>query len=333
MRFPYSRPIAKFTAGVALAGTVGLSGSAAVMAQDATPAGTPIGPEGVSCFAPSLTALATPAGTPVGDVMFATPATQLADLPEGTVVDDEAIIGEATAAIENFYACFNLGDGASVVALMTESGRMAAFGAGSPMMVAEQVTALTSVATAGDIEFNEVVDLGDGRLGVSYQVAIGQQVFNFTDVLVQTGGIYKIDDRRENSPETDLDSTTAAVRSSVSDGQLVFEVTPNPIANQPAVRLQLVNEGEETHYLMLFQVPEAFDGSTLLEPDLRDLPEDVTLVSVGTVDPGEFSDTLFEGLEEGSYVVVGSAVDTSGQATGVNGWADFVIDPAVDPET
>jgi hypothetical protein len=317
---------------VALAGTVGLSGSAAIMAQDATPAGTPIGPEGVSCFAPSLTALATPAGTPVGDVMFATPATQLADLPEGTVVEDEAIIGEATAAIENFYACFNLGDGTSVVALMTEGGRMAAFGAGSPMMVAEQVTALTSVATAGDIEYIEVVDLGDGRLGVSYQVAIGQQVFNFTDVLVQAGGIYKIDDRRSNTPETDLDSTTAAVRSSMVDGTLVFEIAPNPIMNQPAVNLQLVNEGEESHYLMLFQVPEGFDGSTLLEADFSDLPAGVTFISVGTVNPGDFSITLFEGLDEGSYVITGSAVDISGQPIGVTGWADFVIDPAVDPE-
>ncbi len=338
MRFPHSRPIAKFAASAAMAGALALSSSAAITAQDATPAGTPIGPEGASCVAPLLVALPTPAGTPeatpVGEVAVATPATPLPalpELPEGTVVEDEVVIGEATAAIENLYACFNLDDGEAVVALFTPSGLNSAYGAGSRMMVAEQVSALARVATASNLEFSEVVDLGDGRLAVSYQVAIGQQIFSFTDVLVEADGIWKIDQRRENVPETDLDTTTAAVGTSVDDGTLIFDITPNPIMNQPAVNLQLANEGEQSHYLMLFQVPEAFDGSTLLEPDLSNLPEGVTLVSVGTVDPGEFSDTLFEGLDEGSYVIVGSVVDTSGEATGVNGWADITIDPPADP--
>ena len=317
--------IAKLATSIAFAGAITGASGAAALAQDATPGATPIGPEGAACMAPALTA--TPFASPTG----ATPVTNESELPEGTVVEDQAVIDEATAAIENLYACFNAGDGSAVVALFTPTGLDDAYGAGSPGMVAEQVSALASAAQAGNIEVHEVVSYDDGRLGVDYQVTIGQQTFHFTDVLVQQDGTWKVDERRDQLPETELDATTAGITTSVEDGSLVFEVAPNPILSQPAVKFQLANEGEQTHYLKIFKAPEGVDGSTLVNADLRNLPEGVSLVGQDIVDPGEFSDTLFEGLEEGRYVVVGSVVNTSGESTGVTGWTDITIDPPFDP--
>ena len=286
------------------------------MAQDATPVGTPIGPG--MCVAPTTTAPVL--ATPVGDVPMATPVD--AEAEEGVVVEDEAVIAEATAAIENLYVCFNEGRGEAFVALFTEEGRIEAFGEIDPTELAERIEAMSTRVQAGDVTINEVVAFEDGSIAVDYQVQIGQQVLHFTDLLVNQNNAWLIADRTVELPETDLDSATAGVAVTLEDGLLVIEVSPNPFLNQPAVKLQFTNTTESTLYAVLLQ---GEDAASVTTTDLTQLPEDVTFIGDVLLQPGEIVGTLFEELEEGNYVIV---VETE---TGETAAFDLTIDPPFDP--
>jgi len=316
------------TVAVSLSVACAITGAtgAAALAQDATP----IGPEAASCVAPELTASPV-AATPSGETSAATPVNTETELPEGTVVDNEAVIAQATATIENLYACYNTGDGAKVVALFTPSGLNAAYGAGDPMTIAAQVSALAGAAQANELDINGVVAYEDGRLSVDYHVVIGKRLFHFVDVLVEEDGIWKIDDRREQMPETELDSTTGGIKTSEEGGVLTFEISPNPLSNQEAVKFQVVNEGENTHHIHLFKTPEGFDGSTLIDADLTNLPDGVTFLGTESVLPGDHDVILFEHLEDGTYTVVGYAIDPTGQRVGEASTTELTIDPPFDP--
>jgi hypothetical protein len=315
MQFPTSRPIAKLATSVALAGTLGLAGGAAVMAQSATPAGTPIGPDAACSVA---AAVAAPSASPVA---AASPVAE--EEPTGTAVEDQAVIDEATATINNLYACYNAGDGEAFLALFTEAGHQAAFGNDDHATLADHIAAKSAVAQAGAVEVHEVVDYGDGTLGVDYQVHIGQQVIHNTDILAQVDGTWLVDGRIVDAPETDLDSTTASVKASVADGAVVIEVSPAPIANQPAVKLQITNNADSAVDLVLFQ---GGDAASVTSTDISAAPEGVTFIGEAhNVGAGQIADTAFENLPEGNYVVV---VQT---ANGETGSFDVTIDPPFDP--
>ena len=285
------------------------------MAQGGTPAATPIGPG--TCMAPATAATAE--ATPVTGAALATPVTEERT---GTPVEDQAVIDEATAAIANINACHDEGNGEAFVALFTEQGRTAAFGDVDPVELANEIQAMSTMAQTSNFVVHEVLDYGDGSLGVDYQLNIGKQVVHFTDTLVQEGDFWLVDGRTIETPETDLDSTTASVKTSISDGSVVIEVSPNPIMNQPAVKLQMVNNADSAEHVTLLQ---GGDAASMTDLDLANLPEGVTFVGHADAEPGAFVDTLFEGLEEGNYVVV---VETSNGETGA---FDITIDPPFDP--
>jgi hypothetical protein len=315
MRFSTPRPLAKLAASVALAGSLGLAGGAAVMAQDATPAGTPIGPE-VSCVAPAL------AAATAAPVTAASPAAA-AELPQGTVVEDQAVIAEATAAIDNLYACYNAGDGEAFLALFTEAGHAAAFGGDDHAALVDHIAAMSAAAPASAVTVHEVVDYGDGRLGVDYQVNLGHQIIHDLDVLTNVDGTWLVDGRQALTPETSLDSTTASVKASVEGGAVVIEVSPSPIMNQPAVKLQITNNADSAIDVVLFQ---GGDAASVTSTDISAAPEGVTFIGEAhNVAPGAIVGTAFEQLPEGNYVVV---VQT---ANGETGSFDVTIDPPFDP--
>ncbi|HYH12841.1 MAG TPA: hypothetical protein VD789_10845 [Thermomicrobiales bacterium] len=316
MQFPISRPLARIATTVALAGTLGLSGGAAVMAQGATPAA---GPDPSQCVAPAETAA--PVASPADGAAMATPALA-EELPAGTVVEDEAVIAEATAAIENLYACYNAGDGVSYVSLYTDTGILANWGELDRAALADDIATISGMAPAHSLEVHEVQDLGDGSYVVDYQIHLGKQVWHIADVIVDNGGTWMVDDSFYFTAETELDSTTASVKASMADGELVIEVSPNPIMNQPAVKLQLANEGDSPLYFVLLQ---GGDAASLTNVDLASLPEGVTFIGEDSVLPGERFESLFEDLEEGSYVIYMEA------ETGESATFDLTIDPPFDP--
>ena len=282
------------------------------MAQDATPVGTPIGPD--MCIAPTTTAPVL--ATPVSDVTMATP------VAEGIVVEDEAVISEVTAAIENRYTCFNEGRGEAFVALFTEQGRMAAFGDIDPTELAEQIEAMSTMVQAGEIEIIDVYDFGDGTLGVEYQVQVGQQIFHFVDALVNQNDAWLVDGREVAPPQTDLDTATASVDSIATEDGVTIEVSPTPIMTQPAQRLMFINSGDTIHTMVVLQ---GGDAAAITDLDLTDLPEGMTYVGGSVAAAGEISETMFVDLEPGTYVI---AVET---ADGEVGAVDVMIEPPFDP--
>jgi hypothetical protein len=315
MRFSTPRPFARLATTVALAGSLGLAGGAA-LAQDATPVGTPIGPE-ASCVAPAAGAVAV--GSPA---TMASPAAGATELPQGTAVEDQAVIDEATGVIDTAYACYNAGDGQSFAAYFTDNGLQAAFGTADRAAVATEATAKSSQAQAGNITVDQVLDYGDGSLGISYQVAIGKQVVHNTDVLVPAGDGWLIDNRVATGGETGLDSATASIKASVDGGAVTIEVSPSPVMNQPAVKFQITNNADSAVHVVIFQ---GGDATTVTSVNVADAPAGVTFIGEGWAAPGEIAGTTFEGLEEGSYVVV---VQT---ANGETGSLDLTIDPPFDP--
>lgn len=315
MRFSTPRPFARLATSVALAGTLGLAGGAAALAQDATPAGTPIGPE-ASCIAPTVGA----ADTGVATAM-ASPAAA-AEMPAGTPVEDQATIDEATAFAQNLYACYAAGDGQSFAGYFTDAGLQAAFGTTDREAVAARVAAMSSQAPAGEVAVDEVVDFGDGSLGVSYQVQLGKQLIHNTDVLVPAGDGWQVDNRVSTGGESDMDSATASVKASVDGGAVVIEVSPSPVSNQPAVKFQFTNNADSAAHLVIVQ---GGDAASVTSADITTLPEGTTFIGEAWAAPGEIAGTTFEGLEEGAYVVV---VET---ANGETGSFDLTIDPPFDP--
>jgi hypothetical protein len=316
MRFSTPRPFANLATSVALAGTLGLAGGAAAIAQDATPAGTPIGPE-ASCIAPAMASADTGAATAA-----ASPAAAAA-LPEGTPVEDQAVVDEATAFIQNLYACYNAGDGEAFLGFFTENGHAAAFGNDDHDAIAAHIAAVSAAAPAGDVVVDEVVDYGDGSYGVSYQVTLGKQVVHNTDVLVPAGDGWQVDNRVTTGGETMLDSATASIKASVDGGAVVIEVSPAPVMNQPAVKFQITNNADSAAHVVIFQ---GGDAASVTSTDVSAAPEGVTFIGEAhNVGVGEIFGTTFEELEEGAYVVV---VET---ANGETGSFDLTIDPPFDP--
>ncbi len=316
MRFSTSRPFAKLATTVALAGSIGLAGGAAAVAQDATPVGTPIGPE-ASCIAPAAGATDTDTGAATA---MASPVA--AEAPEGTPVEDQATIDEATAFVQNLYACYAAGDGASFAGYFTDAGLQAAFGTTDRDAVAAHITAKSAQAPAGEVIVDDVVDYGDGSLGVTYQVTLGKQVISNTDVLVPAGDGWQVDGRTSTGGDTDLDSATASIKASVDGGAVVIEVSPSPVMNQPAVKFQITNNASSAVHVVIVQ---GGDAASVTSTDITALPEGVTFVGEGRAEAGEIAGTTFEGLEEGTYVVV---VET---ADGETGSFDLTIDPPFDP--
>lgn len=318
MRFSAHRSVARLTASVALAGTLALAGGAA-LAQDATPVSAPIDP--ATCVSPGLD-LASPAAASA----VASPAADDAELDAlieaATPVEDEALIAELTATVENFYACYNA-DGTSFLGLFSDAAFARYWGGLDLALLEEQSASEDDALLASNVDVHEVLDLGDGRIAVDYQVTIGKQVEHVTDVYVQEDGIWKVDaNAGGDTPETDLDSTTASVKVSEADGAIAIEVSPNPIMNQPAVKLQIANQTDSFIIVALLQGTDAASLPTGF--DAAEQMEGVEILGSTAVEPGEHGIALWEGLDEGDYVIL---VET-GDGTAAY---DLTIDPPFDP--
>ena len=312
-RFP--RSFARVATTAALAGAIGLSGGAAVMAQSATPAADTameiIDPS--QCVTPSAPLRVSDAGTAM--------ASPVADAElEFEEITDEAVVAEATAAIENLYACFNAGDGVSFVMLYTDQGIAANYGEVARDRLAGDTSTVAEDAPAHSLEVEAVVDYS-GTPAVQYQITLGHQVWRVMDVLVQHEDVWVVDDTLYANPTTDLDVTTASVKVIEAEGGIGLEVTPNPVMNQPAVRLQLDSQVGEEVYLALLQGEGAMDLEAL---ELNDLPEGVTFIGEEVALPDYRVEALFENLPEGDYVLF---VDGGDQTATMQ----LTIDPPFDP--
>lgn len=272
------------------------------IAQDATPEASPAA---AACVAPDV-----PEGTPepMDEMMGmdmaspeASPAVEEAapTPPTGTLVEDQAVIDEATATVNNIWACVNEGNYLGAAALTTANYRLTEFGTENLYTVAALLEQFELSGTVQEVL--NVYQYDDGSVGVDYQIISGIQVSRTLDIYVEEDGSWKLDADYDLAPETDLDSQTIGVKFGTADNEFVFEVAPAEFAAEPATIFQATNVGALEHEFVLLQVPEGFDPATITNPQ-GPPPEGVSFVGAFFLQPGQTGDLLLEGLQPGNYV-------------------------------
>ena len=242
--------------GVALLGaTLLVGGGGTALAQEASPVATPAGADPVSaCLVPG------------DDTTAATPVSA-----EGTPVEDQAVIDQATVGATAFFDCLN--------------GNVGPADLGGPY-------ALTSLIG--------VIDLGDGTYGVEHQFTHGMRLVQALAVLSEGDGGLVVSGLSMLPVDVEGDSTTLAVKLTGDTAG----ISPAETETRPTVILQSVNDSEAPLNVAVLMVPEGFDPATfsLAEFD-GTLPEGATPAGTYDVAPGETVGAVFQNLTAGSYVI------------------------------
>lgn len=293
---------------IALLLVVALAGSrfGQTRAQDATPAGSG------ECVAATGTApaeaadAATPAAAPVGTPVDATTA--------------EAAIAAAT----NFVNCYNAGDVASLVTLVTPKFLTALTGESDPAAAADVLAAaaaaglLLSPITVVSADAASVVTYDDGRASLDlgymqgtyqYVAATWFMVMAGTDLLIDEedlGGI---------APEGDTVIISAAVADDVSP--IIFEQR-SEVTESEVLTLHIKNllATVDNSYLVYSVASPVDTGTPLAEGEVAATPTGDEamggeLVGSITVAAGAEEDLHLLGLPAGTYVLVNPAVEGS----------------------
>ena len=242
--------------GVALLGaTLLVGGGGTALAQDASPVATPAGADPVSaCLAPG------------GETTAATPVAA-----EGTPVEDQAIIDQATVGATAFFDCLNSNVGPDDL--------------GGPY-------ALTSLIG--------VSDLGDGTYGVEHQFTHGSRLVQAVAVLSEGDGGLVVSGLSMLPVDIEGDSTTLAV---TLTGETAG-VSPAETETRPTVILQSVNDSDAPLNVAVLMVPEGFDPATFSLADYDGtLPTGATPVGTYDVDAGATVGAVFPNLPAGSYLI------------------------------
>ena len=297
---------------IALLGAIALAGgsSSAAFAQDASPAASP--EAAAPCDAPGL-----PPGTPTAMEEMASPdaseaiaspvveggaeATPVA--PEGTPVDDQAVIDEATAAVENIINCFNNEDYVATASLFTSNYLVNVFEASNPYDAVAQFEFFGALVNFTLKSVDNVQMLDDGRLLADVTYLNQNQPIAERWELVEEDGYWKLDaDYELPDPGTELDSVSMGVQLGGPEGEYTFTLARDTLTAQPAIILHGLNAGAEAHEIAVLTLPEGASVEDLF----ADGPPPAGLTFHGAIElgPGEEGDLVLEGLEPGVYTLV-----------------------------
>lgn len=245
--------------GVVLLGTTLLvGGGGSALAQDASPEASPAAGAAAdpvaACLAPGAGDVATPAA-----------------VVEGTPVEDQAIIDQATVGATAFFDCLN--------------GNVGPTDLGGPY-------ALTSLIG--------VSDLGDGTYGVEHQFTHGSRLVQAVAVLSEGDDGLVVSGLTMVPVDFEGDSTTLAVTLAGEEAG----VSPGETESRPSVILQSTNDSEAPVSVAVLMVPEGFDPATFSLADYDGtLPTGATPVGTYDVAPGETVGAVFQNVTAGSYLV------------------------------
>lgn len=327
-------------AGLLAIAVVGMSGFAAVSAQDATPTsdGTPMAAECVSPGLPPGTP--TPMdegmegmdmGSPEAAAGMASPeaAEEMAspeamEIPEVTPIPegqpaDEATAAAITATLENYVACYNqgqaTGDPSLYVALETANYWMY-LGYPNPYdRVADEMGSPFSSATALGISDPLVYD--DGRVSGDINLMLGDHwVLKQRVFLVQEDDVWKWDAEAILPPDlSDFDSVSVVGINIVetadeSTGEKTYEFMfpaftagAVTITQIEALNFTVSNTGEELHETFVLQLPEGADPLGLLDGSVPF--EEITFYGgVFGIAPGQTMELALVNLEPGVYTML-----------------------------
>ena len=310
-------------ASVAIMLAIGISGVAAVSAQDASPTA-------VDCVSPGL-----PPGTPtpmeedmegmaspeaVGSpeagaspeaMEMGTPE----PLPAGTAAEgDQAAEIEAAAA--NYVAClaqgWATGDPTLFVALESARFILDDTGTGNPYdRVANEMGSPFTDLEVLAISDPQVYD--DGRVGANIHAVVnGTWLVNLQAIFVQEKGSWLLDQQAFQSPDTSFADGVSVVGIDIvettdeSTGAVTYAfqfLGSTTVPQNEVIALNVSNKGAEAHEVIVVQLPEGADPMGLLD---ESIPFDQInfLAFVAPVFPGESVDIGLLNLEPGVYTLV-----------------------------
>ena len=292
-------PLGSALRAIVLAGGLTLAGVSGAVAQDATPQAMTGDAECVAvemAMAPAG-AMGTPAASPVGEQGQGTPA-------------DEALAAEATATIENYVACYNAGDYATVLALMTPSYILDLFGT-------DDLAAIESALNAIELPPTEILSIGDvmtyddGRISVDAEYMLGEHQYSRSRTyLVQSGDQLLIDGEDFLPAMPDVEQT-AIIAYTIADDTtpLAFDQSTSVPAIEGLI-LYGANNGAERHSVALIRLPDEAAGTPVAELG----PETMMggeLIGAISIEAGEREEMVLIDLPPGTYLLVDAQVPGS----------------------
>lgn len=310
---PLSQAISKLMLAVMLVvGSVAVLPGAA-LAQEATPAAG-------ACEAPEL-----PSGTPTpfeemeGPPAEASPAASPAAIEEAgaavateEVVDataeaaaapvgdpvDQATTDEATAAIENAYACYNMGEYLAVGALFTPNGLLSEFGTENPYDLPLYLEGGPPIAIDS---ISDVRTSGDGQFSADVVSRFGQQLQHERWTLIAADGFLLIDETPELPVELPADADVTTVEATMID--FAFDLSEQTVPASDYLVFDAPNEGEYFHEIAILKLPEGVEFSMeLLEAD--EPPEGTEFLGGSAAPPGESAQLVLADVEPGVYTLL-----------------------------
>ena len=300
-----SRLVALIVMALALA----LVAPVAVLAQDASPAASPMaGP----CDAPALppgTPTAMEEGTPAAEAeMAATPVGEeeqpaAEEAPAGTPADPTAA-ADAEAALQNLFNCINGGDYLAVAALMTDNFIQNFLEVPTPYDVPATFEGVQPIAVR---TLANAQSYADGRVSVDAVIsglfsgpgALGSARWTFVEV----DGVYKLDNYQDVTlPEGVLPDAT------VVDVQMVdfaFALSEYMLpANTPVILRTTNNSGSGSgHVNVVLTYAEGTTAQGLIAGEV-DTQTSTGFFGALYLEPGMRGDLAFESLAPGTYFLV-----------------------------
>jgi hypothetical protein len=291
---------------LALAAALALAGVTGVFAQDATPEATPGGMDmAMECVAVEAPAMApeaemgTPAASPAGE------ETAAAGMPA-----DEAIAADAIATIENFIACSNAGDFASVLNMMTPAYVLDLFGTDDVAAI-EQSLAGVQLPPTQILSLGNVMTYDDGRVSVDGEYMITDYQYSHSRIfLVQAGDALLIDHEDFLPSMADVEQT-AVIGYTIPDdtSSLAFDQSTTVPAVEGLI-LYGANNGTERHSVALLRLPDEAAGTPVAEIGMEQMMAG-ELIAVINIEPGERAEMVLIDLPPGTYLLADALVQGS----------------------
>jgi hypothetical protein len=187
--------------------------------------------------------------------------------------------------------------------------------------VTEVVSACNPDASGG-IEVASVELFDTDLYGIEYQYMQGAQVLRVLEMYSVENDTWTLRQQQSKAPETDEDTITISAK---IGGDPAIETSPASFDYTPAMRVNITNRDTTDLSLALFSTSEEVDTTTLAGTDAASLPETMELQGETLVVAGTSGQMLFEGLEEGTYVL--AVLDGSDAVIAAN---PLTINPPLD---
>lgn len=246
-----------------------------------------------------------------------------------------AMAQDATPPTAEGVICAELDGGATPVASPEASAAAAATAIpvdeemqGEEVTDEAVITQLTEVVRAcnpdlpGDINVAGVQQFDTDLYGIEYQYMHGTQVMRVLEMYSVENDTWTLRQQQSKAPQTEEDTITVAAK---IGGDPAIETSPASFDFTQAMRVNITNRDSADLSLALFSTSEEVDPASLEGMDAVSLPETLELQGETLVVAGATGEMLFEGLEEGNYVLV--VMDASDAVIAAN---PLTINPPLD---